>query len=56
MSMCLFSLQSVNATTISVHPGNSIQNAIDKASNGDTIVVYANKESPYTYKRKSCNK
>ena len=48
--MCLISLQSIHAVEISVHPGESIQRAVDMASNGDTIIVYDNNKSPYTYK------
>ena len=39
MGLCLISLQSIDAATISVHPGGSIQKAVNHASNGDTIVV-----------------
>ncbi len=48
--MCLFSLQSISAANITVHPGSTIQSAVDQASNGDTIVVYDNNGTPYTYK------
>ena len=48
--MCLISLQSINAATITVHPGGSIQSAVNHAANGDTIIVYDNNKHPYTYK------
>ena len=50
LGMCLISLQSTNAATIAVHPGSSIQSAVNHAANGDTIVVYANGTKAYTYK------
>ena len=50
LCMCLISLQSISAADISVHPGESIQRAVNMASNGDTIIVYDNNKSPYTYK------
>ncbi|UTB33083.1 MAG: right-handed parallel beta-helix repeat-containing protein [Methanobacterium sp. ERen5] len=46
----IFCVQSVSASTISVYPGNSIQSAIDKSSNGDTILVYDKNKAAYTYK------
>ena len=49
--MCLISLQSINAATITVHPGGSIQSAVNHAANGDTIIVYDNNKHPYTYKQ-----
>ncbi len=49
--MCLISLQSINAATINVHPGGSIQSAVNHAHSGDTIVVYDNNKNPYTYKQ-----
>lgn len=49
MGMCFISLQSINAADITVHPGGSIQNAINHASNGDNITVYGNANSAYTY-------
>ena len=48
--MCLISLQSINAATITVHPGGSIQSAVNHAANGDTIIVYDNNKHPYIYK------
>lgn len=48
--MSIFCVQSVSAANITVHPGDNIQSAIDKASNGDTVVVYGNDKSSYTYK------
>ena len=54
IAMCLISLQSINAANITVHPGDSIQKAVDKASNGDTIIVYDNNQNPYTYKESVC--
>ena len=48
--MSIVCVQSVSATNISVHPGENIQSAIDKASNGDTVVVYGNNKTSYTYK------
>ena len=50
LGMCLISLQSINAATITVHPGGSIQSAVNHAANGDTIVVYSNGTKAYTYK------
>ncbi len=50
MGMCFISLQSINAADIAVHPGGSIQNAINHAANGDSITVYGNGNSAYTYK------
>ncbi|ADZ09130.1 parallel beta-helix repeat [Methanobacterium lacus] len=46
----IFCVQSVSASTISVHPGDCIQSAIDKSSNGDTILVYDKNNAAYTYK------
>ncbi|MTK64444.1 MAG: hypothetical protein F8N15_07980, partial [Methanobacterium sp.] len=43
-------VQSVSAANITVHPGDSIQSAVDKASSGDTVVVYGNNKTIYTYK------
>ena len=48
--MCLISLQSTNAADIAVHPGESIQNAVNMASDGDKIIVYDNNNNPFTYK------
>jgi parallel beta-helix repeat protein len=48
--MFLITIQSVYATNIAVHPGESIQRAVDIASNGDTIIVYDDNKNPYTYK------
>ncbi len=50
MGICLISLQSINAANITVHPGDSIQSAVDQASNEDYITVYDNNNNPYTYK------
>ena len=50
ISIFLISLQSISAANIAVHPGESIQNAVDQASNGDNITVYDNNKNPYTYK------
>ncbi|MTK63632.1 MAG: DUF11 domain-containing protein, partial [Methanobacterium sp.] len=50
MCMCLFSLQSIGAANVTVHPGDSIQSAINSASDGDNIVVYDNNSKGYTYK------
>jgi len=50
LGMCLISLQSINAATITVHPGGSIQSAVNQAANGDTIIVYDNNKHAYTYK------
>lgn len=52
--MSIFCVQSVSAASISVHPGDNIQSAIDQASNGDTVVVYGNNKSSYTYKESVC--
>jgi len=51
LGMCLISLQSINAATITVHPGGSIQSAVNHAANGDTIIVYDNNKHAYTYKQ-----
>ena len=48
--MWILSIQSAAAVDIAVHPGDSIQSAVDKASNGDNIIVYGNNKTPYTYK------
>ena len=48
--MFMISLQSISATNITVHPGGSIQTAVNNANNGDTITVYDNNKTPYTYK------
>ncbi len=50
MGVLIISLQSSTAANISVHPGGSIQSAVNKASAGDTITVYDNNNHPYTYK------
>lgn len=50
LSMFLISLEAVAATNISVHPGDNIQSAVNKASDGDTITVYSYKNASYTYK------
>ena len=47
--MCFITIQSTNAANIAVHPGDSIQNAVNKAINGDTIIVYDNQSKGYTY-------
>ena len=49
IGLCLISLQSINAADIKVHPGDSIQSAINKASSGDTVIVYDNNKKAYTY-------
>ena len=50
LSMFFISLEVASATNISVHPGDSIQSAVNKASDGDTIIVYSYKNASYTYK------
>ena len=50
IGICLISLQSINAADIKVHPGESIQSAVNKASNGDTVIVFDNNKKAYTYK------
>ena len=50
ISVFLLSFQSVSAANIAVHPGQSIQKAVDSASDGDNITVYDNNKNPYTYK------
>lgn len=50
IGICFFSLQSTNAATITVNPGQSIQSAVNHASSGDTIIVNDNKNQSYTYK------
>lgn len=47
--MLIFSIQSISAANIAVHPGESIQNAVNGANDGDNITVYDN-NNPYTYK------
>ena len=47
--VCLISLQTLSAANLTVHPGESIQNSVNKAVNGDIIIVYDN-NAPYTYK------
>lgn len=47
--MFIFSVQSVSSANISVNPGDSIQSAVNGASNGDTVVVYGNNKTTYTY-------
>ena len=48
--ICLILIQTMYSAEIAVHPGESIQKAVDNASNGDTIVVYDDNNNPYTYK------
>ena len=43
------------ATDIHIHPGNSIQNAIDNASDGDTIFVYSGEYIENVYIKKELN-
>ena len=50
MGICLISFQSIGAANVTVHPGDSIQNAVNSASDGDNIVVYDNNSKGYTYK------
>ena len=50
IGICLISLQSINAADIKVHPGESIQSAVNKASSGDTVIVFDNNKKAYTYK------
>ncbi|MTK63821.1 MAG: hypothetical protein F8N15_04675, partial [Methanobacterium sp.] len=50
MCLLLFSIQSVSAANITVHPGESIQSAVNGASDGDSITVYDNNTKGYTYK------
>ncbi len=50
MCMCLVSLQSISAANLTVHPGESIQNVVNTASDGDNIIVYDNNNNAYTYK------
>jgi len=50
LSMFLISLEAVAATNITVHPGDNIQSAVNKASAGDTIIVYSYHNASYTYK------
>ena len=53
IGLCLISLQSINAADIKVHPGDSIQSAINKASSGDTVIVYDNNQKSIHIQRKS---
>ena len=46
--LCLISLQTITAANLTVHPGESLQNSVNKAVNGDNIIVYDN-NAPYTY-------
>lgn len=50
LSLFIFSIEAVAATNISVHPGDNIQSAVNKASDGDTITVYSYHNASYTYK------
>ncbi len=49
MCMLLFSIQTISAANITVHPGESIQNAVNGASDGDSITVYDNNNKSYSY-------
>lgn len=48
--LCMVSINSISAANITVNPGSSIQNAVNKAHFGDTIIINGNKKQPYTYK------
>ena len=50
MFICIISLHSISAANVSVHPGDSIQSAVDHASDGDNLTVYDNNSHQYTYK------
>ena len=50
MGTCLISLQSISAANVTVHPGESIQTAVNGASDGDNIIVYDDNNKAYTYK------
>ncbi|UTB33091.1 MAG: right-handed parallel beta-helix repeat-containing protein [Methanobacterium sp. ERen5] len=50
MGTCLISLQSITAANVTVHPGESIQTAVNGASDGDNIIVYDDNNKAYTYK------
>lgn len=48
--LCLITINSISAVNVTVNPGSSIQNAVDNANSGDTIIVNDNNKQPYTYK------
>jgi len=46
----MITVNSISAANVSVNPGSSIQNAVNNANSGDTIIVNDNNKKPYTYK------
>jgi len=50
VSLCFVSINSIDAATVTVNPGSSIQSAVNNANAGDTVVVNDNKKQAYTYK------
>ena len=46
----MISVSSSSAASVTVNPGSSIQNAVNQANSGDTIIINDNKKQPYTYK------
>lgn len=49
LCLCIASINSLSAANVTVNPGSSIQNAVNEANSGDTIIVNSNKKQPYTY-------
>lgn len=50
MCLCIISINSIDAASVTVTPGHSIQNAVNSAHTGDTVVVTDNNNKAYTYK------
>jgi parallel beta-helix repeat protein len=48
--LCIFSINAISATNVTVNPGSSIQSAVNNANSGDTIIVNDNNKQAYTYK------
>jgi len=48
--LCMITINSISAANVTVNPGSSIQNAVNNANSGDTIIVNDNNKQPYTYK------
>ncbi len=46
----MISINSISAADITVNPGSSIQNAVNKANSGDNIIINDSNKQPYTYK------
>jgi len=47
--LCMITINSISAANVTVNPGSSIQNAVNKANSGDTIIVNDNNKNAYTY-------